>query len=235
MTVNGSWRCRASPPVGSAFSPQPASGERDAATRGERPHARARRRPASRRGARAAANSAVERDGHRRTAGPWRRTRARSRAARWRSAARCPSPESEPAHSANTAPITATAAAIFAPVNAGGQRGGRLEEAQPLPARGVERAQQLARVGVDVAQPVVEVDRRPGRSRPARRAGPSARARSRARGPAAARSPGSARPASRSRAAAARGRPAGTGASRRPSAAPSDERRGEPERPPPRW
>src|ERR687892_569587 len=45
----------------------------------------------------------------------------------------CPSPLSAPAHSANTAPMTATAAATFSPVNAAGN--------------------------ADGAQPVVEVDR----------------------------------------------------------------------------
>ena len=65
-----------------------------------------RRRRARRRAGRAAA---------------WRRTRARSRAGRWRSAARGRARRRTPAHSANTAPMTATAAAIFTPVKAAGR------------------------------------------------------------------------------------------------------------------
>ena len=60
----------------------------------------------------------------------------------------------EPACSASTAPITATATAIFAPLNSAGQRGRRLDAAERLKARGVERAHELAQLGVDPRQAV---------------------------------------------------------------------------------
>ena len=56
---------------------------------------------------------------------------------------------SSPAYSANTAPITATATAIFAPLQRGRAARPALDVAERLPARGVERAQQLELVGVD--------------------------------------------------------------------------------------
>ena len=52
------------------------------------------------------------------------------------------------------APITPTASAMRAPLSAAGQRRRQLGEAEGLPARGVERAQQLELVGIDGGEPV---------------------------------------------------------------------------------
>ncbi len=87
-----------------------------------------------------------------------RRRRARSRAGGWPASMRWPRPSLEPACSANTAPMTATATAIFAPRQRAGQRGRQLDAAERLPARGVERAHQLEQLGVDAAQPVERRD-----------------------------------------------------------------------------
>ena len=67
--------------------------------------------------------------------------------------------------SAMYAPMTATVSEMRAPLIARGQRGGQLGEAEGLPARGVERAQQLELLGVHGGERVDGRHERWGRSR----------------------------------------------------------------------
>ena len=142
------------PPLASRRSRrgEPASASARAATAGSRAASSPRHHPAleqredARRGRRRA-----------RTAG---RSAANARAvSSWPLAvsSACPSPASAPAHSANTAPITDTAAATFSPVKAAGSAAGASRSGTSASARRRRSAAACARRGRR-AQAVVEVD-----------------------------------------------------------------------------
>ena len=144
----------------SFFSPQPASDDGAAASeQGERGDGRRHHAGLLRVGGPTARAGARRARGRRTARWPTRRAGRTAAYARARLELRDrlqdevaePVARTRPARR-STAPITATATAIFAPREQRRQRGGQLDVAEGLPARGVQRAQELDLVGVDAAE-----------------------------------------------------------------------------------